>query len=439
MSTILLEPPPVQPLSAVVARVSTPPELAADARSSTTVGTIIAMALIFIGSLPDAMTPPLLRQLMVERFGVSVSAAHAFASVGLVGGLLAVPLLATLRRRFNPVTIVIAAALANALLLAALALPIGLAACLVLRGLEGAADLCALAVLFDLVGKGGSPRRRGRRLGLAGTLMLLGLGVGALIGGRLGRIEPLLVFQLGAAACLIAAAIALLARRALHQIVVHCPAIEIDYDSGNTRRPLWPALAMIFSDRALAGLLATTVPLMLASANGVSPGRIGLLIALPLIIMALGSAPAGALGDQIGHRRLRTIAALLYALTFATLPLVLRTDSGFDLLVMAAIGIAGAALMPTSLALASRSGRGSVAMAAYQGAGNLGFLLGIAGAGAMLAVLSASNPGIGLYAIVIAAFAASHVLVTVLTAVALRPRIAGEPSTIAVPASVTNT
>jgi hypothetical protein len=107
--------------------------------------------------------------------------------------------------------------------------------------------------------------------------------------------------------------------------------------------------------------------------------------------------------------------------------LVDQTDACLDMLAMGRTGHASAERMPTSLALASRSGRGSVAMAAYQSAGNLGFLMGIAGAGAMVALLGGPNPDAGEFALVIAAFATAHVIGTVLTAIALRPRIEHEP------------
>ena len=46
-----------------------------------------AMVLLFLSALPDAMVVPVLHQLMVERYGVSAAAAHAFMCVNLLGAL----------------------------------------------------------------------------------------------------------------------------------------------------------------------------------------------------------------------------------------------------------------------------------------------------------------------------------------------------------------
>ena len=48
---------------------------------------VAAMALLLLSALPDAMVAPVLRQLLVDRYGVSDGAAHMFMSVNLLGAL----------------------------------------------------------------------------------------------------------------------------------------------------------------------------------------------------------------------------------------------------------------------------------------------------------------------------------------------------------------
>jgi len=419
MSTLaVIDRPPDDIATAMEARAEPAPVAAGAATAS------LAMALLFVASLPDAMVPPVLRGLLIDRYGASAAAAHWFMAVNLVGALMAIPILAAVRRRLSPARLLVAAAFANAVLLFALAWPVGLGFSLLLRTIEGAADLLVVAVLFDMISKSTRPKRRGRRLGAAGTLLLTGLACGAMIGGWLGRIDATLIFVAGGAACLALAAAALFSRRQLDRLVRFCPATEVNLEAVPLERPLWPALGMVASDRALAGVLTATVPLYLSQAIALSPAQLGGLLAVPLAMMALGAWPAGWLGDRVGHLRLRTIAALFYAAAFTSIPLVAAagTSALTMLAPMALIGLAGAALMPTSLAIAGCSSRGSVAMGACHAAGSAGFLAGILGAGALLGLLSAIAREHWTYAGVIAAFAMAHLLVTSITAVALRGR-----------------
>src|SRR5690606_26922672 len=118
-------------------------------------GLVWVLFLIFLAGLPDAMVPPVLEGLFVERYGVSDAAAHWFMAVNLVGAVLTLPALAALRRLWPPAAILAGAAFANAAMLAIMAQPIGFIQSLILRVVEGGADLMVLAVLFDLVAKAG--------------------------------------------------------------------------------------------------------------------------------------------------------------------------------------------------------------------------------------------------------------------------------------------
>ena len=60
----------------------------------------LVLLLILLSALPDAMLVPVLRDLLVERYGASAEAAQAFLAVNLLGAGLAVPLVRWLRRRW---------------------------------------------------------------------------------------------------------------------------------------------------------------------------------------------------------------------------------------------------------------------------------------------------------------------------------------------------
>jgi hypothetical protein len=379
---------------------------------------LLALALLLASALPDAMTVPVLKELVATRHGVSDAAAHFFMSINLLGGLLAVPMLSRVRRWLSPATIVVAAAAADGLLLLAMAAPVGYGVTLGIRLIEGMADLLVFAVVFDLIGKAGPVEARGRRLGMASSVLMLGLCLGMVLGGRIGAGEPTRVFVAGAVANLLVIAMALSSPRSLNFLIRSCPVIASDGRAIVGSKPLWPALAMGFSDRAIAGLMTTSLPMFFASVCGYSPAQRGMLVASPLLVMAVGAPVAGWLADRVGPGRLRVFAAAGYAASLGGIAMAAQAGFAPMLTACTALGFFGAALLPTSLSLAAASGRGSVAMGLHRTAGDLGYLCGILGATAALATLPGVVPSATAYAVLLIAFAAVHAIVTITTSMA---------------------
>ncbi|MEE8155033.1 MAG: MFS transporter [Phycisphaerales bacterium] len=376
---------------------------------------LAACGLLFLSALPDAMVVPVLRELLVERYGVSVGAAHAFMSVNLVGALAGIGLVVFIRRRCNLVNSIVIAALANASLLAMMAVPIGFVPTLVLRCIEGAADLTVYAVLFAFIAQAGSPSTRGRRMGAAATAMMLGIASGLGVGGIIGGQTAVLCLWAGALACVIVAAAAGLTLRPNRGHGTGLSSRYTTAEGGVDSRPIWRPLAMMFSDRFVAALLATTVPLYLASVTDFSPAAIGGLVGLAMLMTALGTWPAGRLADRVGSLRLRLIAGCIYAPGVALIPLAISSNLAITIIDFVLIGLAGAALFASSLVAVCDSGRGAVGMGAYHAAGNAGFLMGPLAAGAALSLLGGSEPGASVYLFVFGAFALIHGAVTVTT------------------------
>jgi MFS family permease len=431
-------------------------------------GLLFAWLLLFIACLPDAMLPPVLRQLMIDRFGATEPQAHAFMAINLVGAVLALPVLYGLRRAMAPSAMVTLAAILNGVLLTLLAWSPDLATALVLRCLEGAADMAVLAVLLHVASRAGARSGRGRRLGVSATVLMLGLAGGAILGGVVGSsAEPsppapgalqseapglgsdrvTVVLLVGAGLCGLLALLTLIGAaavdRAAHEASTQDatsaalgprtseaaagleptglePTGQEEEERDGIALPLWIPSLMMGTDRMLAGLLTATIPLLLAARLGWSPERIGGMLAIPLLLMALGAYPAGLLADRLGYTLTRTGAALIYALAIAFLPIAgaLSTAAMFATLLI--LGFAAAALMPTALALAASTRRGAAAMGTVQAAGNIGYLLGIVGAGALLALLGGERPDQTAYAMVIQIFALTHVVASGITLVESR-------------------
>ncbi len=384
----------------------------------------LVAALLVLTALPDAMVVPLLEELLVARYGVGPGAAHAFLSVNLIGGLCAVPLLGLAARWRRPILAVAIASVADAALLGAMWLPIGFAPTILLRAVEGAADVMVFAVVFDLVGHLGRRQGVGLRFGFAAALLSVALGSGAILGGVIARLEggdeaARIVYLVGAGACLGAGLLAWAMRDRLRRIegVAASPAATNTDDPRPARAPLWPLLLVAGSDRAAGGLLTGTLGLFLAEAIGLGPAIRGMLVGSVLLLMGFGAVPAGWLGDRFGDLRTRFIGAVAFAVGIAVLP---PAAVSLPLLVIDAvvIGLGGAVLLPTSLSMLDRLHGGLVGMGGFRAAGDVGFLVGVVSAGLLVERLV---DGVGdadvmsAYAAVFAGFGGVHLAVTAIS------------------------
>ena len=122
---------------------------------------IVGWLLLGIAAIPDAMVVPVLKELTVDRFGVTEGSAHLFMAVNLFGAVLAVAILALLNRRFSSSTLVIGSAALSALMMGGMAVTDSWATMLVLRCLEGGTDLVLLAIPLRIIASAG-----GRNLSL---------------------------------------------------------------------------------------------------------------------------------------------------------------------------------------------------------------------------------------------------------------------------------
>lgn len=334
------------------------------------------LVLILLSALPDAMLAVVLRDLFVDRYGVPAEAAQMFLAVNLLGAGLAIPLVRWLRRRCPAWSIAAAGALADAALLGLMWLPIGFVDTLAIRLLEGAADVATFAALFQILGEVGG-RPAAWRMGVGATMLVGGLGGGAAIGGVMVRASsqgPTVAFVIGAACCVLTAVAAWVGSGVLDRAA---PRLERPEEpSKDPVRPLWPSLIMAASDRATGAVLTAVFAGFLAKNLGYDAAERGFLVGLPLILMALGAAPAGWVADRLGALRVRSACAVAYAICFSLVAWVGLSTAQLSV-VLLVLGVAAAPLLPASLSLASRAGRGTAGLAAFRTAGDAGYFLGI--------------------------------------------------------------
>jgi len=403
--------------------------------------------LIFLSALPDAMVVPVLKDLCVDRYGVTRTEAQAFLLVNLLGAAAAIGVVARLQRSIEPVRLLVLASLLDAVLIACLWLPLGWPGTMAVRALEGVPDAITFGVLMQLLGRSDSGSVASR-LGLGSMVLLGGVGCGMTIGGLAAKLMVLLggvgcgmtigglaaklmgpgservVFVLGAGSSALVAALAAARPDDLRGAAeLHQPQPSTMRGAGaplETARnvPAWVVLAMAFVDRATGGVLTGTLSLFLAGFYPYDAGERGWMVGLPLLAMAVGAWPAGALAHRIGTLRVRQWTGAIYALALAVVPFV--SESQLALVsVLAVLGLAGAALLPTSLALEHAVDRGPVGFTAFATSGGVGYA---SGAVIPVMVLGVAGDGASSYQGIIVGFALLHAAVTCCAVAASRPR-----------------
>jgi MFS family permease len=386
----------------------------------------LVATLVFLSSLPDAMVAPLLRDLLVDRYGVSESAAHAFMIVNILGGLAAVPWLRRRAAHVRPNRMIAVAAAMNGLLLLCMALPIGFGATIAVRIAEGAADLIVFAGLFELLRRSTQSNRCATRMGLGGTMLMLGLATGMALSGPLAAAGEGAAFAMGGAACMVAAVLATrllgVSNDAVRTVSPCDSTAGLPSSCGLNRVPLWSTMVMAGTDRALGAILAVSVPMYLAHAGSISRGLVGPMIAMAMLLMSIGAWAGGALADRFGPRRSRAVATAAYGAAFASLPTTISSPGAF-VAAMTVIGLSGAVLLPTMLTMAACSGRGAAAMGASQSAGSIGFALGIGFAAGVLQLVSTDTAASASYSLMIQAAGLVYLLLNGLAIHAAWPRV----------------
>lgn len=335
--------------------------------------------------LPETLPVPVLRGLVVERFGVTDGMASLFLAANLVGALLTAPLLGlwvdrTGRRRGVAVALIAGDALA----MQALAHPHDYTTFLLLRCVEGGLHIGALTLVMSLVADAAGARR-GRALGCQGAGLTLGVATGAAIGGVLGRDDPLATLH--AASAVLAVTAALAAWLLPADLAVAARPSLADLVAGVRAEPRMRApLALAFVDRFTVGFFTTGFPLLLAGVHGVPPKQIGMLLAAFLYPFALLSWPFGRLAETVPRAALVAGGSLVYGSGVAAVGIV---PVGALWALMPVLGVASAVMfVPTLLWLLERApgvGR-TTAMAAFHAAGSLGFLLGTLACGWLIAL-----------------------------------------------------
>jgi MFS family permease len=335
----------------------------------------LGCVLLGIAAIPDAMVVPVLHDLTVERFGVSEGAAHAFMAVNFIGALLVVGLLSLLNRRIPTSGLLMMAAATSCVLMAGMATVDSWWVLLGFRCLEGGADLIMLSIPFRMIASCGSTKHYGMRMGVSFSVLFLSLAFGVGIGSVIGSDDATNVLW----AASLSSGILLLIVAIMWSSVDNTPTSPRPKSGGSPLIPTeWIGASFLAIDRCLSALVSVTLPILITSGFNVSLKTLTIALAGMFMVLALFSAPAGVIADQIGGIRVRIVASILCGLGLAGLglmrwlpPVVILSPC----LLLYGAGAAG--LMPSAFAASVRREASTLVFSTLQAAGQGGYAVGI--------------------------------------------------------------
>ena len=251
-------------------------------------------------------------------------------------------------------------------------LGLGFDAVLAVRVLGGALTIGAfslsITMLMDLSAS------HGRNMGAAGIAIGLGAALGSVVGGQLSTVNPLAPLLASAAVLTLAAA-----------VVATVP----DRAGGSTRRAtglltrlrarrrLAIPYAFGFVDRMTAGFFSLVGVFYFREAFGLDAGAVGLTLALFFVPFALLQYPFGSWSDRIGRFLPVVGGSIAYGLGIVAVGLAPVYPLAAVLMVV--VGVFGALVSPTTMALVSDLAdpeESGTAMGGFNVFGSLGFLSG---------------------------------------------------------------
>ena len=338
--------------------------------------TVVLAALVFVCMFNLTFIVPSIKELIIDRFDATTTEASLFVTVEMIAYIIFAMIWGSIsdrrgeRRRF-----IIIGYLGSSVLYFGMAFAPNLISMLLLRFVQGSLTVMSWSLIMTVALDMADRSRYGASMGVIGTGLALGLGVGAPIGGFVGETDPLLPLYVASvvfAAAGVAAWFLVRDAPVLSKTESIVRAIAV---ATHNRRVLPPYLFGFF-ERFSAGFLVLLFPLFMADTFGSTPQERGIFLAAFLLPFALLQYPFGRLSDVKGRNAMLVGGGLSYAVLFGILGL---PPSNVVFLAMIVCGVFAAMLLPASMALlGSVAGEGEKAtyMGGFNAMGSLGFAIG---------------------------------------------------------------
>ncbi len=317
-----------------------------------------------------------LKELILDELGGSERDASLFFSIEMAAYVVFAPLWGLVSDRLGRrKPLVVLGFFASALLYASYSAVTSVGLLLALRFVQGAFTVMGWSTLMAMVIDRADGERRGRYLGLMGASLILGVSIGAPLGGYFSRAwgahAPLQV----AAVLFFGLALGSLAmsegRRREHQVSTR----EILAALRARPRLLVPAL-FYFIDRYTVGFIVVLFPLYLASLGVEDPAVRGRYLGAFLLPFAFLQYFTGRLTERIGTLLPLVGGSLLYGIALCA---VGYSDLATLWWVMAGLGVLASVMFPPAIVMTAElsdpATRGS-AMGGFNLAGSVGFAVG---------------------------------------------------------------
>jgi MFS family permease len=342
---------------------------------------------MFLALVPVTLLVPGLDELVIGAHGGSQSAAHAFMTVNMVAGMVAVPFMMRRLRRLGDLRWLLAALfLIDAVAFVGMGRAGSLNALLAFRVLDGAVHLPAVTLLMVAANRAAG-EKRGGSLGALASALMLGITVGSPLGGWLVNKGTSAVYETGAAVFVLAAIVMLVA-----PVTNAAPAAPRNRYQWQWRKPeSWVPLGYAFMDRFSIGIFVSTFTLFLAREHQLDPTGRGWLVALFMIPFAALCYPVGRLAERVGWFPLLVAGNVAFGIVYGAYGLTPRSLLPASMVLS---GISSAFIFAPSLLLVSdlvKRGHGEGLFGIFQIAGSLGFLAGPMVGGVLVALTGADG------------------------------------------------
>ncbi|MBX3173652.1 MAG: MFS transporter [Gemmatimonadaceae bacterium] len=375
----------------------------------------IALA-TFLTLVPITLLVPGLTELVVDQHGGSRFQAHLFVSLNQLTGIFAVPVALALHRRWPETRWwMIGLLLLDAVSFLGMRNASSLGVLYAWRALDGIAHLPAVTFLMISANRVGGARR-GASLGIVASALMVGVGVGAPLGGVLIDRSPLSVYSVGAGLLVVAA----LASAMVPEHATPARDSHARYAWDRKSLASWMPLAYGFADRFLIGVFVSSFTLFLSEVHGVDAAARGMLMSLFLLPFALLCWPAGRYADRVGWYGPLIFANITFGIVYASYGVL---EFSWLPAVMIVSGALSAMMFAPSLALVgdlAHRGAGEGLFGSFQLAGSFGFLLGPLVGGTLVEVLRDAS-GTPRWAAIFAVVGVSLSLLGIVSARILRP------------------